>query len=111
AGTQNAFATGGGQIMRIAHSRVVAMTVSDYRSLHQSPRVNVEITGWAIQTFGPSNDKVHGTTIWMGLLAMSRSVAGSSGEFSSAAGRSFPLMQEGPVHAYLPGVRVRRCLP
>ncbi|RMN99914.1 hypothetical protein ALQ49_101294 [Pseudomonas syringae pv. apii] len=50
--------------------------MSDHSALDRTPWVDIEITGWAIQTFGASNDKIHGVTVWMGLLAMSGGRAG-----------------------------------
>ncbi|EGH95749.1 hypothetical protein PLA106_06905 [Pseudomonas amygdali pv. lachrymans str. M302278] len=54
--------------------------MSDHSALDRTPWVDIEITGWAIQTFGASNDKIHGATVWMGLLAMSGGRTGKFGD-------------------------------
>jgi hypothetical protein len=71
-GTQNAFAGRGGQIMFIAGTGMISVAVGYHRALDRSPRINIEITGWAIQTFGARDNKIHGMTDWMGLLVMRR---------------------------------------
>ncbi len=81
--TQNPLATGGRQVTLVSGTGMVAMCMRDDRPLDRTPGIDVEITGWTIQTFGARYDKIHGTTVWMGLLAMSRGRAGSSWSFGA----------------------------
>jgi hypothetical protein len=45
--------------MLVTGSGMVAMGVSDDATLNRPPRVDVEIAGRAVQTFGTRDDKVH----------------------------------------------------
>ncbi|GBH19497.1 Glycine cleavage system T protein [Pseudomonas syringae pv. actinidiae] len=77
---QNTLSTGRRQVMLIASTGMIAVRMSNHRTLDRTPRVDIKITGWAVQTFGASNDKIHGATVWMGLLAMSGGRAGKFGD-------------------------------
>ncbi len=56
---QNAFAGRRRQIMTIAAAGVIAMGMGDDRAFHRSPRIDVEITGRTVKTFGTGNDQIH----------------------------------------------------
>ncbi|RMM20195.1 hypothetical protein ALP21_101339 [Pseudomonas savastanoi pv. phaseolicola] len=60
--------------------------MGDDGAFDRTPWIDIEITRWAVQTFGASNDKIHGATVWMGLLAMSREGSGSSGSLRERCG-------------------------
>ena len=81
--TQNPLATGGRQVTLVTGTGMVAVRMRDDLPFDRAPGIYIEVTGWTIQTFGARYDKIHGTTVWMGLLAMSRGRAGSSWSFGA----------------------------
>lgn len=105
--TQNACTWAGGQIMAIAGTCMVTVAMGDHGAVHGPPRVDVEITGRAVEAFGAGDDKVHGAGAGLELPVMSH-----------AGGRKFDRkwlgLQCSPKTGdarYLPGTSVSRWLP
>ena len=66
---QYPFAGGGRQIVMVAASGMIAVGVGDNRTLDRPPRVDIEITGGAIQAFRARDDKVHVAVQVQGLVS------------------------------------------
>ena len=57
-GTQHTLRRGCGQIVAMARACVVGMGMGDDSTVYRTPRVNIKITGRAVQAFGPLNNQV-----------------------------------------------------
>ncbi len=56
--------------MAHAPARVVAVGVGDDGAIDRTPGIDVEITGWAVEAFGTSNDKIHDDWQFDGLAGL-----------------------------------------
>lgn len=66
---QNPFAGRGRQVMLITGAGMIAVGVGNHRAFHRTPRVDIEIPGGAVQTFGARDNKIHVVTKMEGFVS------------------------------------------
>ena len=54
---QHMLGIGRSQVVRMAGTRVIGVSVRDHRALDRPPGIDVEIAGWAVQALGSLDDQ------------------------------------------------------